>query len=140
MGDVQLFKELSMKKYATQISNTPALHHRTMVVLEKVTLLSLIHMITERPSNERTLSFMEIATRLNVPITSVELVIMRALSLQLLEGRMDQVEQTLSVTWVMPRVLNSSQTQDLATRFGEWAIRVSKTRDMMKEQTTTLLV
>jgi 26S proteasome regulatory subunit N9 len=43
---------------------------------------------------------------------------MRALSVHLIEGTMDQVDQTVHVTWVMPRVLNAAQLRELAARCG----------------------
>jgi 26S proteasome regulatory subunit N9 len=50
---------------------------------------------------------------------------------------MDQVDQTVQVTWVLPRVLDTAQLQELSTRFGEWAVKVSKTSDYMREQQPT---
>ena len=73
-----------------------------------------------------------------VPVDQVEWVIMRALSLKLIKGTMDQVEQTVDVTWVMPRVLDNKQMSELSTRFGEWAVKVSKTKDFMEEHTGAL--
>ena len=104
-----------------------------------VTLLALVNMVFERPSLERTLSFEDIAERIAVPLEQVEWVIMRALSLGLIKGTMDQVEQTVDVTWVMPRNLDEKQMSELATRFGEWAVKVSKTQDYMLEHTASLL-
>jgi 26S proteasome regulatory subunit N9 len=112
---------------------------RAEAVKEKITLLALVNMVFERPSLERTLQFEDIAHRVCVSIEQVEWVIMRALSLKLIEGTMDQVEQTVDVTWVMPRVLNGKQMEELATRFGEWAVKVSKTRDYMLEAGGALL-
>ena len=124
---------------AEAISMQPSLVSRAEAVKEKITLLALVNMIFERPSLERTLSFEDIADRVIVPIDQVEWVIMRALSLKLIKGTMDQVEQTVDVTWVMPRDLDNNQMSELATRFGEWAVKVSKTQDYMLEHTGALL-
>ncbi|KAL3797138.1 hypothetical protein HJC23_000476 [Cyclotella cryptica] len=121
------------------IARQPSLVSRAEAVKEKITLLALVNMVFERPSLERTLLFEDIADRVGVPLEQVEWVIMRALSLKLIEGTMDQVEQTVDVTWVMPRVLNAMQMEELASRFGEWAVKVSKTRDYMLEHTGALL-
>ncbi|KAL7485912.1 hypothetical protein ACHAW6_011507 [Cyclotella cf. meneghiniana] len=121
------------------IGRQPSLVSRAEAVKEKITLLALVNMVFERPSLERTLLFEDIAERVGVPLEQVEWVIMRALSLKLIEGTMDQVEQTVDVTWVMPRVLNTKQMEELAGRFGEWAVKVSKTRDYMLEHTGALL-
>jgi 26S proteasome regulatory subunit N9 len=136
-GDVVLFNNLS-EKYAAQIQSQPALVHRADAVKEKITLLALVNMVFERPSAERTLTFPEVADRIHVHLDQVELVVMRALSLKLIEGCLDQVSQTVQVTWVMPRVLTPDQLQDLGQRFAQWAIKVSSASDYMGEHTPAL--
>lgn len=137
-GDVLGFQRVADAN-AAAIQMQPSLVSRADAVKEKITLLALVNMIFERPSLERTLSFEDIADRVAVPLDQVEWVIMRALSLKLIKGTMDQVEQTVDVTWVMPRVLDNKQMSELATRFGEWAVKVSKTKDYMLEHTGALL-
>ena len=136
-GDVLGFQRVA-DAYASAIQIQPSLVSRAEAVKEKITLLALVNMVFERPSLERTLSFEDIAERVVVPVDQVEWVIMRALSLKLIKGTMDQVEQTVDVTWVMPRVLDNKQMSELSTRFGEWAVKVSKTKDFMEEHTGAL--
>ena len=137
-GDVLGFQRVA-DAHAAAIAKQPTLVSRADAVKEKITLLALVNMVFERPSLERTLSFEDIAERIAVPLEQVEWVIMRALSLGLIKGTMDQVEQTVDVTWVMPRNLDEKQMSELATRFGEWAVKVSKTQDYMLEHTASLL-
>lgn len=131
-GDVSSLEQISAE-YASNIAKQPALVNRADVVKEKITLLALVNMIFERPSNERTLSFEDIASRTKMGIDQVELIVIRALSLGLIKGSMDQVDQTVDVSWVMPRVLDDAHMRQLASRFGEWAVKVSETREFMKE-------
>lgn len=137
-GDVLGFQRVA-DAHAARIQMQPSLVSRAEAVKEKITLLALVNMIFERPSLERTLSFEDIADRVVVPLDQVEWVIMRALSLKLIKGTMDQVEQTVDVTWVMPRVLDNKQMSELAVRFGEWAVKVSKAKDYMLDHTGALL-
>ena len=131
-GDVDVLEKISTE-YADAIGKQPTLVNRADVVKEKITLLALVNMIFERPSSERTLTFEDIGKRTKMPIEKVELIIMRALSLGLIKGSMDQVDQTVDVTWVMPRVLDGEDMRQLANRFGEWAVKVSKTREFMTD-------
>eukprot|EP00549_Striatella_unipunctata_P015218 CAMPEP_0118722578 /NCGR_PEP_ID=MMETSP0800-20121206/31497_1 /TAXON_ID=210618 ORGANISM="Striatella unipunctata, Strain CCMP2910" /NCGR_SAMPLE_ID=MMETSP0800 /ASSEMBLY_ACC=CAM_ASM_000638 /LENGTH=400 /DNA_ID=CAMNT_0006630851 /DNA_START=68 /DNA_END=1270 /DNA_ORIENTATION=- len=135
-GNVKEFQKIT-QTHADAIAKEPALTSRASVVQEKITLLALIHLVFERDSSDRTLSFSEIAERIQVPRDQVEMVVMRALSLGLLEGSMDQVDETVTISWIMPRVLDGDQMKDLGRRFGEWAGKVEKTRDYMGEQTPT---
>ena len=136
-GDVLAFTQLT-EKHSAAIQAQPTLVHRANVVKEKITLLSLVNMVFERPSAERTLGFQEVADRIQVPLDQVELVVMRALSLNLMEGCLDQVSKEIEVTWVMPRVLTPGQMQELAARFGQWAVKSSKTKDYMDQHTPAL--
>lgn len=134
-GDVEEFERLS-GLYATQIQAEPALMARKETVQEKMMLLALVTLIFERPSSERCLTFADIAKRTKSP--HVEHMVMRALSLSLIQGSLDEIDQTVQVTWVMPRVLTKEQMADLASHFGTWAIKVSQTKDTMTEQTPVL--
>mmetsp|Transcript_23420 Transcript_23420/g.32831 ORF Transcript_23420/g.32831 Transcript_23420/m.32831 type:complete len:416 (+) Transcript_23420:155-1402(+) len=136
-GDVLGFQSIT-ERHGPAIQNQPALVNRATTVKEKITLMALVNMVFERPSTERILTFADVAERIHLPVDQVELVVMRALSLGLIKGSMDQVDQTITVTWVMPRVLDKPQLQELATRFGKWAIKVSQTKDTMSEQTPML--
>ena len=131
-GDVGGFRSIS-ERHAAEIAAQPALTGRAQMVQEKITLLAMVGMIFDRPSSERTLAYADIAARIDLPVDQVELVVMRALSLGLIKGSMDQVDGTVDVTWVMPRVLDGPQLRALGERFGQWAVKVSKTKDYMSE-------
>lgn len=138
MGSVAEFKACVTTKYPTQIASQPALVNMGTKMQEKMTLLALVQMVFERPSSERTLQFDEIAVRLDIPIEQIEWVIMRAFSVKLMEGSMDQVDGIVHVTWILPRVLDATQLSDLSTRFGEWATTVSSTKAYMQQQNPAL--
>jgi 26S proteasome regulatory subunit N9 len=63
---------------------------------------------------------------------------MKAMSLGLIKGSMDEVEQTLQVDWVQPRVLDAAQMSHLAERFGEWSAKVDDTSRFIESQTLEL--
>jgi 26S proteasome regulatory subunit N9 len=132
-GNVTAFQELTTR-HADAIQRQPALVPRASAVQEKLALLTLVRTAFGKGAHERTLTFEELATSIHVPVDQVEMLVMRALSVGLIKGSMDQVDGTLQVTWVLPRSLNSEQLQDLATRYGEWAAKVSRTKETVQEQ------
>lgn len=134
VGDVAKFQEIS-QRHAQDIQKHVVLVTKATTVQEKITLLALVNMVFERPSSERTLKFDEIAKQICVAPDRVEWVIMRALSLGLMKGSMDQIDGTVTVSWVMPRVLDVEQLKGLAIRFGEWAGQVVKEKDYMMQET-----
>ena len=108
------------------------------ILLEKVTLVALMNFVLEKNAHERVISFHEIAQRLQLPEKQVEWVCMRALSLELLHGHMDEVDQQLTVQIVQPRHLQSTQIAELAVRMGEWADQVQEQQNKLNQQTKLL--
>lgn len=91
-GDIDSFTALS-SKHSGAINAVPALTGHAQAVKEKITLLKLMEMAAARPAHGRSLSFAEISAACRVPADSVEPLAMRSLSLGLLKGSLDQVEQ-----------------------------------------------
>ena len=60
---------------------------------------------------------------------------MRALSLGLIRGIMDQVKQTLRVSWVQPRVLQQSQISLMTERLSSWQETVTSTLSFLENET-----
>lgn len=52
---------------------------------------------------------------------------MRAMSLELIRGEIDEVEQLITVSWVQPRVLTSAQVANMAGLLQTWKGQVSTT-------------
>lgn len=70
-------------------------------------------MTFKRPGNQRVLSFREIATETDLPENQVELLVMKALSLGLVKGSIDEVDRKVAMNWVQPRVLDKKQVTPL---------------------------
>ncbi|KAE9383471.1 hypothetical protein BT96DRAFT_951309, partial [Gymnopus androsaceus JB14] len=76
--------------------------------------------VFKRSADNRTMSFSTIAEETRLPTDEVEHLVMKALSLKLIRGSMDQVDQKAQITWVQPRVLSRTQIGDLAKRLDGW--------------------
>ena len=70
--------------------------------------------------------------------TQVEWLLMRAMSLGLIKGVIDEVEQVVRVSWVQPRVLHTDQIRQLAGRLEGWAQKVQETLLYVEDQTPEL--
>ena len=104
-GDISEFNSI-ITTNSTAYHSQPALTHKHEEIKKKIILLSLITMIFERHSHDRLLTFTEIALRIQVPIQQIEWVLMSALSQGLIKGHIDEVGQSVEVSWVLPRVLD----------------------------------
>ena len=63
---------------------------------------------------------MDIAKAIAMDVDQVEWVLMRAMSVGLVKGVIDQVNQQLCATWVQPRILDKSQINSIVERLGLW--------------------
>ncbi|CAB3360789.1 Hypothetical predicted protein [Cloeon dipterum] len=106
---------------------------------EKITLLCLMEMTFKRPSNNRILTFAEIAKETQLPVTDVEFLVMKALSLGLVRGAIDQVAQNVQMTWVQPRVLDKNQINGMIQRLNAWCNDVKLMENLMEEKAHEIL-
>ena len=65
---------------------------------------------------------------------------MRAISLGLLKGNIDQVDQFFSVNWVQPRILNLNQITEMGQRIELWTSKVKSSMVVMESGITSELV
>eukprot|EP01102_Stenamoeba_stenopodia_P013140 TRINITY_DN4217_c0_g1_i1.p1 TRINITY_DN4217_c0_g1~~TRINITY_DN4217_c0_g1_i1.p1 ORF type:complete len:385 (+),score=86.79 TRINITY_DN4217_c0_g1_i1:190-1344(+) len=132
--------EQVMQQHGIKFQAQPALVNNRQILNQKLAILSLMELVFKRPSEERTISFGTIAQATNLPLHEVELLVMKALSLKLVKGVIDQVEETVTFTWVQPRVLDIQQVAGLKDRLGNWATTVNQTLIMLEGETPELFV
>ena len=67
------------------------------------------------------------------------MLVMKAMSLELVKGAIDEVDQTVSVEWIMPRYLSKQHMQILADRIGEWHYKVDNVVKLVEDRSAELL-
>jgi hypothetical protein len=88
----------------------PVLLQNVRMLTEKISVLALMELVFKTPSDERAIPFSVIAKHTKLAAQNeVELLVMKALSLKLVKGAIDQVEEVVAFTWVQPRVLDIAQ-------------------------------
>jgi len=114
-GDVAKFKAMK-PQWETQAD----LKANENKLFEKVCLLCLMEMTFRREATARQIAFTEIAKETTLPLECIELLIMKALSQGLVKGRIDEVEQSVMLTWVQPRVLDRQQVESMTRKIESW--------------------
>ncbi|KAA0187508.1 hypothetical protein HAZT_HAZT001124 [Hyalella azteca] len=136
-------------------SSQPDLLAKEIELREKIRLLCLMEMTFKRKAFDRQLKFEEVAEETGLPINQVEVMVMRALSLDLVRGSIDQVEQKVNITWVQPRVLDKTQVRDMCyetldvmlydflaamlERLNAWCDDVDSMQKLLEEQAAPIL-
>jgi len=133
-GDMEGYQNL-IAQYGPQLESEPQLLAKADLLKEKISILRLMEMVFERQAVDRHIPFSIISVP---PEMDLELLVMKALSLKLIKGYIDQVEKQLVVTWVQPRVLGLEQIAKMKDRLDEWTKRVHSTLIFMEQGTPDL--
>lgn len=81
-------------------SKIPDLAAQEIKLRQKISLLCLMEMTFKRSATQRSISFEDIANETQLPLKEVELLIMKALALDLVKGEIDQVAGVVNMSWV----------------------------------------
>ncbi|WQF85159.1 Putative proteasome component (PCI) domain, 26S Proteasome non-ATPase regulatory subunit 13 [Colletotrichum destructivum] len=120
-GDLQGFEALSARMRSKPLLNENAGHLR-----QKIYLAALTEAVFRRPPHDRAMSFADIAQETKVRPNEIEHLIMKALSLGLLRGNIDQVDEVAHITWVQPKVLDMKQIGNMRQRLLDWDSQVNQ--------------
>jgi 26S proteasome regulatory subunit N9 len=134
-GNIPAFEQL-----LPVIQQESLLIENMVFLQQKIRLMALIEIIFHLSADKRNLSFDRVAEGTRLPADQVELLLMKAMSLKLIKGIIDQVEAVVSVTWIQPRVLDKTQIAALGLRMQEWNQGVNETMKKMLSQTPELYV
>ncbi|CAR24769.1 PCI domain-containing protein [Lachancea thermotolerans] len=118
-GDFDQFDKLSKER----VPHVPILSAHESFLRQKICLMTLVESVFVK--NIRTLSFDDIAAATHLPKDNVEHLVMRSISLGLLKGSIDQVNELVTVAWVQPRIINGDQINKMKQRLVEWNEEVS---------------
>uniref|UniRef100_A0AAQ4P732 26S proteasome non-ATPase regulatory subunit 13 n=1 Tax=Gasterosteus aculeatus aculeatus TaxID=481459 RepID=A0AAQ4P732_GASAC len=110
-GNVEKFQS-----FKSAWGQQPDLAAHEAKLMQKIQLLCVMEMTFTRPANHRQLTFTEISQSAKIPVNEVELLVMKALSVGLIKGNIDEVDQKVQMTWVQPRVLDLQQGRVLNQR------------------------
>ncbi|KAJ3331925.1 26S proteasome regulatory subunit [Blyttiomyces sp. JEL0837] len=123
-GDGAAFEKISR---SPEFLKRPLLVSSIPFLSQKLCLMALMEAVFRRSKEERgKLTFSEISVSTRVANDEVEHLVMKALSLGLLKGSIDEIDQTVNISWVQPRVLDLNQVQSLKDRLNEWTLNVKQ--------------
>ncbi|RMB97944.1 hypothetical protein DUI87_25422 [Hirundo rustica rustica] len=150
-GNVETFQALK-----SAWGQQPDLAANEALLLQKIQLLCLMEMTFTRPANHRQLTFEEIAKSAKVTVneggtgviwvisqddlcSQVELLVMKALSVGLVKGSIDEVDKRVHMTWVQPRVLDLQQIKGMKDRLEFWCTDVRSMEMLVEHQAHDIL-
>lgn len=108
------------------LSKSPLLDQHKTFLWQKISLSALTEAVFRRPPHDRAMTFATIANETQVQPQEIEILIMKALSLGLLRGSIDQVAEVARINWVQPKVLDMKQIDSMRLRLQDWDSSVNQ--------------
>ena len=102
-------------------------------------ILAFLELLFECGKDERCLTFAQIGQRCKVDAQDVEMLVMKAMSLELVKGAIDEVGQNVQIDWITPRYLSNEHLKLLVERMGEWEDKVGNIVKMVEDNSLEVL-
>ncbi|MCJ1308612.1 26S proteasome regulatory subunit [Agyrium rufum] len=120
-GDLRAYHVLE-----ANLSKAPLLESHKEFLWQKISLSALTEAVFRRPAHDRAMTFQTISHETQVQMNQIEILIMKALSLGLLRGSIDQVSEVARINWVQPKVLDLGQIDSMRKRLKDWDSSVNE--------------
>jgi 26S proteasome regulatory subunit N9 len=133
-GDISKF-EASTPHFSSQ----PLLQSHAAFLRQKICLMALVEHIFQRRIDDRLVPFADIAAETRIPGAEVEHLVMKALSLGLIRGNIDEVDQVVKVEWIQPRYLDMNQLIKTKGKLLHWQTKVQKMSKLLNNLTPEIL-
>lgn len=128
-----------MNKYADRIKQHRVLSSQVDFLQVKIRIAALLDLVFQKNKNERVLYYGEIAANCLCDLDKIEFLLIKALSLGLIKGHIDEVESKLVVNWIQPKYLDREKIVVLHDRLDNWIQKSSKVLGNFQETAAVLL-
>ncbi|CAK7900603.1 26S proteasome regulatory subunit Rpn9p [[Candida] anglica] len=108
------------------LKRAPFLAQHEVFLKQKIIIMALLELISLKPAANKVLKFGEISEFTGADENDVEYLIIKCFSLGLIKGYINQIESSLIVTWLQPRILNLDQVKVLYDHLVKWDNGVEK--------------
>ncbi|KAJ1554310.1 26S proteasome regulatory subunit [Nowakowskiella sp. JEL0078] len=125
-GNMDTFEKISKSGDFLQ---QPLLFNSLAFLRQKLCLMTLVETVFKRSKEQRgRILFSEVSKECRVQSDEVEHLVMKALSIGLVRGKINEVDSMIEIdiTWVQPRVLDKTQIQTINNKLSEWALKVNE--------------
>jgi 26S proteasome regulatory subunit N9 len=132
---------LSMfEKFKISIVNDKVLSASQELLEVKIRIAALLDLIFHKNKNERVLTYKEITDNCHCDVDQIEFIVIKALSLGLIKGYIDGVENKVVVNWVQPKYLDREKIVILHDRLDHWMTKANRVLSNFQETSSPLLI
>lgn len=98
-----------------------------------------MELLFEVDKDDRSLKFDRISTYSQIDKNDVELLLMKAMSLELIKGNIDEVEEVIHVDWMLPRYLSRGHIEIMVRKLQDWENKMEHVIRLVEGQSEELL-
>ncbi len=95
--------------------------------------MAFLELAFNLPKNDRVVPFEVLGRKCGIPAEHVELMVMKAMALNLVKGSIDQVNNEVIITWVAPKVLGKERLGIMLKKFEEWETGVGNIQTFIND-------
>ena len=128
-----------MHKHQEFISRFPNIMKELTYLEQKVRMIAFLELLFTCGKDERNLPFSKISATCCIETIDVELLVMKAMSLELVKGTIDEVSETVKIDWILPRYLSKGHLEVLVGRLGDWEAKMDDVIKLVENNAEELL-
>lgn len=129
IGDIEQFEKMK-----PQWAYIPDIAIQENKLRQKLLISCFIEMAFKQQTKDKCLSFQAIANKTGLLLDEVEMLVMKAMSLHLVKGKIDQVSECVYISWIQPRMITKVPIADMITRLDSWCTEVNNIYCKIHEQ------
>ncbi|GAW80005.1 26S proteasome regulatory subunit RPN9 [Plasmodium gonderi] len=137
-ANIESFNQ-AMQTYETNIKNS-LLKNYDRNMIRKITLLALMDLAFKKKKQRSDISFIEISEHCKVDINEVEKMLITAKSKNILTCQIDEIQKSVKITWVKPRVLNNQKIFLMKESIDKWITHSKNLLTYMEGLSVELLI
>ncbi|KAM3128893.1 hypothetical protein pb186bvf_019028 [Paramecium bursaria] len=118
-GNVIEFQQL-LFQHGSLIQQSQLLNENLNLLQEKIRIMAFLELAFQLPKNNRVCTFQQLSIATQLHIESVEHLVMKTISKGLVKGKINQINQQVVISYVVPRVLSDDKVQVMSKKFSEW--------------------
>jgi|TARA_B110000285_G_C15000119_1_gene550996 26S proteasome regulatory subunit N9 len=102
-------------------------------------MIAFLEYVFAQNKDARSITFASIMQVCQVPEEAVELVVMKAMALELVKGSIDEIDKKVNIDWILPRYLNKGHLEVLVGQMKTWEDKTEMTIGIIEEGGEELL-
>lgn len=129
------FVEIFEEKYVPKLQSMRFFQNHINLIRTKLQISIVQRLIFELPFGLRILKFEDIQRECKISADHVELLLLRALSLNLLKGQINGLDSEVVIYYVKPRVITKNHLRIMKTKVDFWIQQIHDVRSDFQRRT-----